>query len=624
MDTERIEELVSEFVERRERGETLDPETFAREHPDAGQLLLKTLRTLTATEELFPSDSPDLPANVGPYRVLGEIGRGGMGRVFDARHPERPTQPIALKLLHLSVGNQPRSLERFRREGEALERLDHPGIVGVVEAGLLDKRPFLAMEKVEGVPLADLLCSARERVPAGERPVGNELELPGEGSPLERAVRLVARLARALAAAHREGVLHRDVNPRNVLVRPDGKPVLIDFGLMRSSGDPTLTGSGDLLGTPQYMAPEQARGENVDERTDVFGLGTILWEVLLLAPTRSAESMVALLRKAANQPLTRSKDCRTGVPAELMVVLKRSTSFFRRWRTPSCEALGADLERWLEGEPILARAPSLLVRVLEAAHYRKRTTVAAAVGVLALSMAFLSWYVRPDEDRSLRLVRGTTSVVLPWMAGDLPETRAALDAFVETEGEVPFLEFLEGLALGEFARETDDLATRAMLQGERLRRSGHPAQARACFNTAWDVFPGYPMVVLFQGLAALESGDLEAARDRFEFAAYTFGQGAQMHRLLGQVYERLELWPDATRALTAAVALDPRDAGSHVALARLHRASGEHQTALDAAMVALELDAEATRGELEELARALVKDGENARAAKLREALLAR
>jgi serine/threonine-protein kinase len=392
-----LEDWLSEFVERRERGEALTAESFAREHPEGGAELLAALRALAATETLFPSSAPDLPAQVGPYRVLGEIGRGGMGRVLAVEDPAQPSQTLALKLLHVTLAHQPRALERFRREGKALERITHPNVVRVHAAGLLDERPYLAMEKVEGTGLAKLLRGARERS-------ARMAELPGTGPALERIARLVARLSRALAAAHAEGVLHRDLNPRNVLVRPDGEPVVIDFGLMRASGDPTLTGSGDLLGTPQYMAPEQARSEGVDERTDVFGLGTILWELLMLEPPRQGDDTLALVRAAGSRPLAGAERL-THVPREPRIILARATSFFPRWRYPSCTALAEDLERFLAGERIAARAPGPLQRTLELLQTHRRTA-----GVLAaLALAAGVWLV---ARRPLRRYGGSVSLAL--------------------------------------------------------------------------------------------------------------------------------------------------------------------------------------------------------------------
>jgi len=588
MDPARLEELLGAFVERRERGEALTPEVFAAEHGADGPALLAALHALVETEALFPSSAPDLPARIGPYRVLSEIGRGGMGRVFQAVHPERPDRPVALKLLHVSLELQPRALERFRREGKALERLAHPGIVRVLEAGLAGDRPYLAMERVEGTGLGKLLARARER--GAPLPAPGDVGLPGEGPPLERAVRLVACLARALEAAHREGVLHRDLNPRNVLVRADGTPVVIDFGLVRASGEPTLTGSGDLLGTPQYMAPEQARGERVDERSDVFGLGTILWELLALAPPRAGQDTLALLRAAGEQPLDDPRRRLPGLPRALATILHRATAHRPAWRYPSAGALAADLERWLEGEPIAARAPGLLQRATELVLRRRR--LAAAVGVIALvaAVALVAGRGHATESRHARLAAATTAVARPWLDGDVAAARAELARYREAEAEPVFAGFLAFLTGTEAAPSPDDPVERALFAGERARRAGNAAEALAHFRSAWDLAPGFPLVLLLQGLAALEAGELQAARGALERSAQPFGASPRMHRTLAELYARLEQWSDVERALHAVTTLTPDDAGTWAALAHARAKAGSDATALEAARRAAALD----------------------------------
>jgi protein kinase-like protein len=572
MDPARLEERLSEFVERRERGEALTPEAFAREHPGAGAELLAALRALGATEALFPSGAPDLPARVGPYRVVGEIGRGGMGRVLEVVDPAHPDTPIALKLLHVSLGGEARAFERFRREGEALERLRHPSIVRVHAAGLLDERPYLAMEKVAGKSLAEHLRRARARVAEGV-PAAEALELPGPGTPHERAARLVAHLASAMAAAHAAGVLHRDLNPRNVLVRPDGEPVVIDFGLVRASGAPTLTGSGDLLGTPQYMAPEQARGERVDERTDVFGLGAILREMLTLAPPRAAEDTLALVRRAGSRPLAPPARA-LGLPRALVLVVRRATAFFPRWRYAACAELARDLEHYLASAPIRARAPGAAERTCELLLVHRRSVLAAAALLAVLTTAVLVRPPRDDEELRQAWIQGMNAVVLPWLADDLAAARAALARLRREEQGAPFVDFLAALASDDLTHDSSEPATRALLEGERARRAGDARLALQRFRTAWDVAPGYPMVVLLQGLAALEAGDAATARGALEASAAPFGAAPRLHAALARCYEELGLHADAARALQAWLALQPDQLEALQALERV-RALGE-------------------------------------------------
>ena len=589
MEPTRLEERLSAFVERRERGEELTPEAFVAEHEDGGPELLAALRALLATEALFPTGVPDLPGRIGRFRILGEVGRGGMGRVFQAVDPERAEVPVALKLLHVTLEREPRALERFRREGKALERLAHPSIVRVLEVGLVDDRPYLAMERVEGLSLAEALARARARArPA--LPV-EALELPGEGTPLARAVRLVARLARALDVAHREGVLHRDLNPRNVIVRPDGTPVVIDFGLVRTSDEPTLTGSGDLLGTPQYMASEQARGERVDERSDVFGLGAILWELLTLEPPRPPADTLALLRQAGERPLGSIRRRARGLPGALVAALWRATAHRPQWRYPSCAAFAADLERWLEGEPPRVRGPNLWQRAVELALRHRRLATAGGVLVLVLAAALVARQARSSEDRHARLVAAMNAVVLPWLDGDLARAETELSAYRGAEPTPLFADFLAFLVGSNAEPGTDDPAERALFAGERARRAGHPREALVQFRSAWDIAPDFPLVLWLQGLSALEAGELETARSALERSAQPFGRSWRLHRTLAELYARLSLPRDAERALHAAATLAPGDADTWTALALLRASLGDSEGALAAATRVCEIDA---------------------------------
>jgi serine/threonine protein kinase len=196
--TDQVEALVAAFVERREAGETLTAEAFAAEHPEYEQQLLPALRACLEAMDLFPDPEGALPASIGGYRVLRELGRGGMGVVFEV---EREAQHFALKLLPIAAG--PRASERFRREAAALRKLDHPGIAAIRDTGTDHGAPFLVMDLVRGQGLE---------------------EFEGPMAP-RNAAALVRDLARIVQAAHDTGVLHRDLKPQNVILRDDGQVV---------------------------------------------------------------------------------------------------------------------------------------------------------------------------------------------------------------------------------------------------------------------------------------------------------------------------------------------------------------------------------------------------------------
>jgi serine/threonine protein kinase len=205
-----------------------------------------------------------LPTHVGPYQVVRTLGQGGMGVVYEARHPS-VSRPVAVKQI-LADRASSTAVERFLREADVLSRVRHPGVVTVHQLGRTADGPYVVMELVAGEPLSAIV----------------------RRGPLEprRAAELARHVAEALLAVHVAGILHRDLKPQNIIVRPDGRPVLLDFGLARDASAETLTRTGEVLGTAAYMSPEQAGGEGkaIDARTDVYGLGAVLYELLLGRP----------------------------------------------------------------------------------------------------------------------------------------------------------------------------------------------------------------------------------------------------------------------------------------------------------------------------------------------------
>ncbi|RMG17657.1 MAG: serine/threonine protein kinase [Planctomycetota bacterium] len=264
---------------------------------------------------------------VGPYLVLSELGRGSYGAVFLARRGQGP--PLAVKVLLAGGGEDPEADARFAREARLLRHLDHPGVVAVREVGRWERGLYYAMDFVEGETLKALL---RREAPLDP----------------QRAAELVRQLAAALAHAHARGVVHRDVKPSNVLVEAGtGRLRLSDFGLARHLLASNLTQSGDLLGTPAYMAPEQFRTARVDERADVYALGVILYEALtgrvpFLGAT-FAEQEELVLEAALPAP----KASGASVPPELEKILRRALERDPAERYLSAGALEADLRAFL-------------------------------------------------------------------------------------------------------------------------------------------------------------------------------------------------------------------------------------------------------------------------------------
>jgi tRNA A-37 threonylcarbamoyl transferase component Bud32 len=300
------------------------------------------------------------PERIGPYQIVRKLGQGGMGVVYEARHPMVPRR-LALKLV-LERNASEKARARFFREAEALARVKHPAVVQVHQLGRAPEGPYLVQELVEGEPLSKLT----------------------RAGPLDpaRAARIAATLARAVQAVHDIDVVHRDIKPQNVMIRPDGAPVLLDFGLARDQNAESLTKTGELLGTPAYMPPEQTSGE-AERRSDVYAVGAVLYEMLTGAPPFTADSAIqiihAILSRDPVWPRVSRPEVSEGLDAIVRVAMAKKVVA----RYPSAAALAEDLERELAGEPPIAL--ELASKLPATATGRRPATLVvalAAVGVV--------------------------------------------------------------------------------------------------------------------------------------------------------------------------------------------------------------------------------------------------
>jgi serine/threonine protein kinase/tetratricopeptide (TPR) repeat protein len=323
------------------------------------------------------SERTKVLADFGDYELLEVIGRGGQGVVYRARQKSL-NRTVALKVIGLGHWATDAHLKRFRREAEAAASLDHSGIVPIYEVGERDGSCYFSMKLVEGGQLDEL---------AKREPV-----------PIRRAVELIAKVARTVYYAHEHGILHRDIKPGNILLDQKGEPHLTDFGLARLvESESTVTRTMEVLGTPSYMAPEQAVGNNaaISSVTDVYGLGAVLYQLLTSHPPFAGgttyETIKLLLDTEPRPPrLWNSK-----IDRDLSTICLKCLEKDPKRRYSSALALAEDLERWLKHEPILARRAGIFTRAKKWVR-RNPTSALLAASLVALATA-ASWIISKSE-----------------------------------------------------------------------------------------------------------------------------------------------------------------------------------------------------------------------------------
>lgn len=367
-------------------------------------------------DDALASDAVDIGVHereLGPYQLVRVLDRGGMGVVFLARERSREA-PLAIKLLHRPLALVGDVVERFRREAGIAKELRHPGLVRVLDSGTIEETPYLAMEFVAGAPLDAVLLELAEKAPADLRgedlhaavchqshrehpgPARVTTPLPGVWKPsyVATVTDLAIAVTEALVCLHAHGIVHRDLKPSNLLLCPDGRIVVTDYGLASAEGWPGITRTGEFFGTPFYVSPEQAMAKRVaiDARSDLFSFGAVLYEALTLrrpfGGETSAEVLAAILTKEPADPGTLN----TRLGEDLATVVLHCLEKDPDRRYPSAEALLADLRALRDGEPIAARRPHWLVKgALRAARDPRRTVLLMALGLASLAVCYFAW-----------------------------------------------------------------------------------------------------------------------------------------------------------------------------------------------------------------------------------------
>ncbi|HEY2713244.1 MAG TPA: serine/threonine-protein kinase [Chthoniobacterales bacterium] len=334
----------------------------------------------------------EILGELGDYELLQEVGRGGQGVVFRARQKSL-NRTVALKVINLGQWASKAHLKRFRREAEAAARLDHPGILPIYEVGERGGSCYFSMKFVEGGQLDE----AVRRAPMSTR----------------QAAALIVKVARTVHYAHEHGILHRDIKPGNILLDAKGEPLLTDFGLARLvETETTITCTRELMGTPSYMAPEQAVANNAQltSATDVYGLGAVFYQLLTAQPPFAGETTYETIKLLLESDPRPPRLLNPKVDRDLSRICLKSLEKDPQHRYSSALGLAEDLERWLKHEPIQARHTPIFERGTKWVR-RNPTRALLAVSLIALA-ATAGWIVWRTELISRPVTNGIA--VLPF------------------------------------------------------------------------------------------------------------------------------------------------------------------------------------------------------------------
>ena len=444
-DDPRLMRAVQEFLEQLEAGQRPDRQEFIRRYPDLAQPLNQCLDGLELVHKagvgkklelsgdawLSVGSGDVLPANpLGDFKILREIGRGGMGIVYEAVQLSLGRR-VALKVLPFAATFDAKHLQRFHNEAHAAAQLHHTNIVPVYAVGCERGVHFYAMQLIEGQSLAAVIRQIRQqanRHESAEASLGNVVSPAQPEQPMvahaplaqpvkassnaetgaqvsltlssqrsgkreeffRTAARLIVQAAEALEHAHQFGIVHRDIKPANLLVDAHSRLWITDFGLAQFHADAGLTQTGDILGTLRYMSPEQSCGQRVlvDHRTDIYSLGATLYELVTLEPIFPGENRQQLLHQIIHDEPRSPRSLEKSVPVDLETIILKAVSKNPADRYGSAQEMAADLQRYLEDKPVLAKRPTLLDRARKWSR-RHPSLVAAGILLLLLCIAGL-------------------------------------------------------------------------------------------------------------------------------------------------------------------------------------------------------------------------------------------
>lgn len=591
------DDLFAEYLFRVGEGEEIDVEKFlsARGFSEiAVETFRREIRGYETYRKLLQARSLD-GQRVGPYKLIRELGRGGMGRVFLAED-SRDKRQVAIKLLTSFEPGNLQAQQRFRREYEMVTKLHHPHIVPMYEAGETDGFRYYAMEYIPGFTLDQLVTRikardvSRIRTEEVAEAVGGKGEL-WRGDYIDWVCWVFTGVGEALTHAHRRRIIHRDIKPSNILLSPSGRPYLFDFGLALGTRGTRITRSGEVLGTPAYMAPEQIQGGKspIDQRTDVYGLGAALYELLTMHPPFEAETAQEVAHRILLDPPTSMRKYNPAIPAALEAVVLKALSKDPARRYQTARAMVQDLNNYMAYRPTLAKPVNITDRVRVYARKNPGIAAASLAGILLLlpfGYMVSNWRAASVESREVECTqwihKGTGALAL----GNYSKALGFFDQAVVRNPKDPIALALRGLtrekgfqdrsAALEDYRHALDLRPGnkgvGALQAALLGQFSPLSDTEELGVESWDYF--------FQGLL-----EYSVAND-YAKAAQSFSRALDKERshslallLRGICYQKMEMWLESRLDLNAYLYLESKDPVGFLCLSKTLFSAGQEKLA---------------------------------------------
>ncbi len=567
------DEVFEEYLERINGGEPLDRGELRSLYPELAERLIAELELYEGIQGAPPPEEP-LGANgvlgtVGDYTLRRQIGRGGMGVVYEAWQSSMDRR-VALKVLPRAIAVDTRAVARFIQEAQLAGRLSHPNIVHVHGMGVEEQVPYFSMEHVEGETLAQIVTKLKQADESTVTPFGKR----GELAFYSNLASLFADVADGLQHAHSHKIIHRDIKPSNLILDREGRLRILDFGLARLEGQESITLSGDFVGTPQYMSPEQARRKKIpiDHRTDIYSLGTTLYEMLTLEPPFRGKDHADTLSQIMERDPSPPSRINPRVPKNLETIVLKCLRKEAGDRYGTAEALGQDLRRFARGDAIETRAEARWERWIRRLQRERQKIALAFLGlllVIAIGFALLaSW----RQARGVRLVSYRTQVQQALKELESSQMTIIDPGALEFEG-VSMIQFsgeagrskMEAAIrlLGEASALCPDLPDAWYHRGKAMTFLGRLPEALADLKSAIASDSSFLPPRILKAIILSNQGDSKAAKAEIEAAGKaTGGDSADIWLRLHKA-RRSSAWAEEADLFSRLIDLEERGLASY-------------------------------------------------------------